>query len=136
MDRDWRDGRDGRGSYKRPFAVVAQSDHRPIQDYSEEELREILEARSLDSNRRRERQRERSPVWQLEPYRRGVAERYPTRGQANYYHRSYSGGGDGSGPSYAATKKQKPSPLPSGDGRPILFGAAIVGGGLFASKSG
>jgi hypothetical protein len=58
MDRAWRDGRDGRGSYKRPFAAVAQSDYRPIQDYSEEELREILEARSLDSNRRRERQRE------------------------------------------------------------------------------
>jgi hypothetical protein len=55
MDRAWRDGRDGRGSYKRPFAAVAQSDHRPIQDYSEEELREILEAHSLDSNRRRER---------------------------------------------------------------------------------
>jgi hypothetical protein len=46
MDTDWRDGRDGRGSYKRPFAAVAQSDHRPIQDYSEEELREILEARA------------------------------------------------------------------------------------------
>jgi phosphoglycerol transferase MdoB-like AlkP superfamily enzyme len=55
MDQDWRDGRDGRGSYKRPFVVVAQSDHRPIQDYSEEELREILEARLLDSDRRRER---------------------------------------------------------------------------------
>jgi hypothetical protein len=85
MDRVWRDDRDGRGSYKRPFAAVAQSDHRPMQDYSEEELREILEARSLDSDRRRERQRERSPVRQPEPYRRGTAERYPARGQSNYY---------------------------------------------------
>jgi hypothetical protein len=112
MDRDWRDGRDGRGSYKRPFSVVAQGDHRPIQDYSEEELREILEARSLDSDRRRERQRERSPVRQPDPYRHGVAERYPARGQANYYRRNYSGGGDGSGPSNVANKKQKPSPTP------------------------
>jgi hypothetical protein len=112
MDQDWHDGRDGRGSYKRPFSAVAQDDHRPIQDYSEEELREILEARSLDSDRRHERQRERSPVRQPDPYHRGVAEHYPTRGQANYYHQNYSGGCDGSGPSNVANKKQKPSPTP------------------------
>jgi hypothetical protein len=50
---------------------MAQSDHRPIQDYSEEELREILEARVLDSDHRRERQRERSPMRQPEPYCQG-----------------------------------------------------------------
>jgi hypothetical protein len=112
MDRYWRNGRDGRGSYKRPFSAVAQGDHRPIQDYSEEELREILDARSLDFDRRRERQRERSPVRQPDPYRRGGAERYPAHGQANYYRRNYSGGGDSSGPSNTTNKKQKPSPTP------------------------
>jgi hypothetical protein len=112
MDRDWRDGRDGRGTYKRPFSAVAQGDHRPIQDYSKEGLQEILEACSLDSDRRRERQRERSPVRQPDPYRRGGAERYPACGQGNYYRRNYSGGGDGSGPSNATNKKQKPSPTP------------------------
>jgi hypothetical protein len=129
MDRYWRDVRDGRGSYKRPFAVVAQSDHRPIQDYSEEELREILEACSLDSDRRRERLRERSPVRQPEPYHRGVAERYPVRGQANYYRRNYSGGGDGSGPSNVANKKQKPSPTPLATAAPSSSAPPLSAGG-------
>jgi hypothetical protein len=51
-------------------------------------------------------------VRQPEPYRHGGAERYPAGGQANYYRWNYSGGGDGSGPSNVASKKQKPSPIP------------------------
>jgi hypothetical protein len=129
MDRDWRDGQDGRGSYKRLFWAVAKGDHRPIQDYSEEELREILEARSLDFDRRRERQRERSLVRQPDPYRRGVAERYPARGQANYYRRNYSGGGDSSGPSNVANKKQKPSPTPQATAAPSSSAPPMSAGG-------
>jgi hypothetical protein len=132
MDRDWRDSRDGRGSYKRPFSAVAQGDHRPIQDYSEEELREILDARSLDFDRRHERQRERSPVRQPDPYRRGGAERYPVHGQGNYYRRNYSGGGGGSGPSNATNKKQKPSPTP-GNGCSVIHSTAAVSGWFFTS---
>jgi hypothetical protein len=51
-------------------------------------------------------------VRQPEPYRRGVAERYPASGQPNYYHWNQSGGGDGSGPSNYAKKKQMPLPKP------------------------
>jgi hypothetical protein len=68
-------------------------------------------------------------VRQLEPYRRGVAERYPARGQANYYRRTYSGGGDGSGPSNAASKKQKPSPTPLATAAPSSSAPPLSAGG-------